>query len=430
MNELPPIDAFNQLKEFFSVLSFVFAQAWWAIVLFLIFLAYYAFYRIQWDRFEDSIDYVLLAVFVPQDNERSPKSMEQVLAGFHGIYSPPNFTEKWILGQEQAHLSLELVGINGHVRFIFRTPNKLRDAVEAHIYAHYPDAEISEVEDYTEFIPNKWPNEQYELFGTDFKLMMPDAYPIRTYMQFGEEFDKGFIDPISAYIEVMGKLNVGEQIWLQIIIRPVNDEWKKEGESVVAKLIGKKVEESPDDIFKNTIVKGWHGVLGAADALLQVPPYEEKEQKREYESLMQFLSPGEQDVITSIQRNIAKVGFESKFRFIYVAKKDIYQKGRGIVSVLGCLKLLHTQNLNWFWLDKKTKTKLDYWKFRIPKRQRKIVRFFKDRDMDAGFKPYILSIEELATLFHFPYVAEESPSVISASAGKAEPPSNLPVGRQ
>lgn len=428
MNGLPPIDFFGQLREFFSTFGFVFVHAWWAILLGLIFLAYYAFFRIQNNKFLAGIEYNLLTISVPADSEKSPKSMEQVLAGFHGIYSPPNWSEFWIKGEQQAQISLELVGINGQVRFIIRTPNKLRDAVEAHIYAHYPDAEITEIEDYTDAIPDKWPNEQYELFGTDFKLMMPDSYPIRTYMQFAEEFDKGFIDPISAYTEVMGKLNNGEQIWLQMTIRPVNDAWKEEGEKIVAKLIGKKVE-IPEDFFQKTVVKGWHNVLSATDAILQVPAAEVKEQKREVESLMQYLSPGEQDIVTAIQRNTAKVGFETKFRYIYVAKKDVYQKGRGVVSILGALKLLHTQNLNWFWLDRHTKTKLDYWKFRIPGKQRKIVKYYKDRDMDAGVPPSILSIEELATLFHFPYVSVESPSVISASASKAEPPSNLPVGR-
>ncbi|MDD3887181.1 MAG: hypothetical protein PHN19_00200 [Patescibacteria group bacterium] len=429
MTDLPSLDIASQLRDFFSTFGFIFVQAWWAIILGLIFLAYYAFFRIQNNKFLAGIEYVLLAISVPADSEKSPKSMEQVLAGFHGIYSPPNWSEVWIKGEQQAHISLELVGINGHVRFIVRTPIKLRDAIEAHIYAQYPDAELTEVEDYTEFIPNKWPNDQYELFGTDFKLMKPDSYPIRTYMQFAEEFDKGFIDPISAFTEVMGKLNNGEQIWLQITIRPVNDSWKEEGEKEVAKLIGKKVE-LPEDFFQKTVVKGWHNVLSATDAILQVPAAESKETKKEYESLMQFLSPGEQDVVTSIQRNIAKVGFETKFRFIYVAKKDVYQKGRGVVATLGALKLLHTQNLNWFWLDKHTKTKLDYWKFRIPGKQRKIVRYYKERDMDAGVPPCILSIEELATLFHFPYVSVESPSVISAQSSKAEPPSDLPVGRQ
>lgn len=429
MIDLPPLDLAGQFKEFWETFGFIFIQAWWAILLGLIFLAYYAFYRIQQNRFEESIDYIMLAASVPQENEKSPKSMEQVLAGFHGLVSPPNYTEEWILGEVQARISLELVGINGHVRFIIRCANKFRDTIEAHIYAHYPDAEISEVEDYTEFIPDKWPNDQYELFGTDFKLMKPDAYPIKTYMQFAEEFDKGFIDPISNFIELMGKLNIGEQIWLQLIIRPVKDEWKEEGEKIVAELIGKKTD-IPEDFFKKTVVKGWHSALGFVESALQVPPIESKEKERYYESLMQFLSPGEQEIVTAIERNISKVGFETKFRFIYVAKKEIYQKGRGIVGTLGGLEVFHTQNLNWFWLDKHTKTKLDYWKFRIPGRQRKIVRYYKERDMDAGYPPFVLNIEELATLFHFPYVSVEAPSVISAAAGKAEPPSNLPMGRQ
>ena len=160
-----------------------------------------------------------------------------------------------------------------------------------------------------------------------------------------------------------------------------------------------------------------------------MPQPEIEQQKREYETLMQHLSPGEKDIVESIERNISKVGFETKFRFIYVAKKDVYSKPRGVVSILGALKLLHTQNLNWLWLNKKSKTKLDYFKFRIPGRQRKIVRNYKGRSMDKGAKPSIFSIEELATIYHFPYISVESPSVISAESGKSGPPSDLPIDR-
>ncbi len=428
MNDLPSLDIGGQFKEFFAMLGFLIANAWWAILLALIFIAYYIFLRMQQNKYEASINYVLLAISVPDDNEKSPKSMEQVLAGLHGTFSPPNFFEQWILGESQTTLSLELVGINGHVRFIIRTPDVLRDLVEAHTYAQYPDAEITEVEDYTKFIPDQYPNDQYELWGSDLLLEEPDPYPIRTYMQFAEEFDKGFIDPIAAFTEAMGRLSVGEQIWLQYIIRPLSNAWKEDGYKLVAKLIGKKVD-IPDDFFKKTFVKGWHQTLGFVESALQVPPAEEENNKREFESLMQFLTPGEQDVVQSVERNVAKVAFDTKFRFIYVAKKDVYSKPRGVASILGALDILHTQNLNWIWLDYSTTTKVDYFKFRTPGRQRKIVKHYKNRLIDSGGKPFIFSIEELATIFHFPYISVESPSIITAKSGKAGPPSDLPIGR-
>lgn len=428
MQNLPSLEITDQFKEFTVMLSFLITNAWWAILLAIFFLAYYFFFKNQQKKYGATIDHTLLAVSVPEDSEKSPKSMEQVLAGLHGIFSPPNFVEKWFLGEYQTSISLELVGINGHVRFIFRTPDKLRDTVEAHIYAQYPDAEIIEVEDYTKFIPDNYPNDQYELYGCDFELMEPDPYPIRTYMQFAEEFDKGFIDPIAAFTEVMSKLSVGEQIWIQFIIKPIPDKWKEEGIKIVAKLIGKKTE-IPEDLFMKTIVKGWHSVLGAVETALQIPPPESAEQKREQETLMQYLSPGEQDIVQSIERNITKVGFATKFRYIYVAKKDVYNKARGIISILGAINLLHTQNLNWIWFNLATKTKVDYFKYRIPGRQRRIIKNYKKRDLDSGAKSFIFSIEELATIYHFPYISVESPSIVSAKAGKAGPPADLPTGR-
>lgn len=416
--------------EFWTIFLTILSWAGWALIPTALFLIYYIWLLNKRIKYIDSINYVLLAITVPAENEKNPKSMEQIFAGFHGIKSDLNFVEKYWEGKVQDTISLEIVGINGHIRFLIRTPNYFRDLVEANIYAQYPDAEIVEVEDYTKFAPDYFPNDKYELFGTDFILIKKDAYPIRTYRAFADEIGKeGFIDPVAILTEIMSKLSEGEQIWIQFIIRPIGDEWKKEGEKLVAKIIGKKVEEKISIIERPfralfNIVQNIIGLIGAG---LGFAAKEEKVSKEELPSIVPYLSPGEKEVAEAIEANIAKIAFDVKFRFIYLARKELFSKPKGVSSVIGAIKLFNTQNLNGFKSHKKVKTKVDYFKFRIPGRQRRIMRNYKKRRIDRGATPFIFNIEELATVYHFPYATVKAPTITRPETKKAEPPMDLPI---
>jgi hypothetical protein len=420
----------TQFLVFFNFFLFVFARVWWILIPLILFLIYYSWLQNKRLKFLDSLEYVFLAITVPIESEKNPSSMEQVFAGLYGIESVPNFVENYFKGEVQPEISLELVGINGHIRFLIRTPEMFRDLVEANVYAQYPDAEITEVEDYTKFAPDKYPNDKYEMFGTEFVLGKKDAYPIRTYHNFADQIAQEFIDPIAVITEVLSRLSEGEQIWLQFILRPAGDNWKKEGEKVIAKLAGKKVEEKVP-LAERPIQSGakiWHGTLKGIETALGVPEAESTGAKEEPPSLVQYMTPGESEVVTAIERNITKVGFEVKFRFVYIAHKEIFNKPKGVSSVVGAINLFNTKDLNTFKSFKKAKTKVDYFKFRIPRRQKKLIRNYKLRRMEQGASPFVLNIEELATVFHFPYTSVKAPTISRPEAKTMEPPSDLPVG--
>jgi hypothetical protein len=44
-----------------------------------------------------------------------------------------------------------------------------------------------------------------------------------------------------------------------------------------------------------------------------------------------------------------------------------------------------------------------------------------------NFKPFIMNIEELATIYHFPGTVATTPTLTRVEAKKGEPPANLPV---
>ncbi len=427
------LEIFN--NEAFSIffLNFknFFINWWWTftpVILFFILNELYLYWKQE--KWWQGIKWVTLEAKIPEEVEKTPKAMEQVIHGFHGIHDPPNLKERYIDGKALFHLSLEIVGIGGDIHFIIRAPERHRNLVESNIYAQYPDAEIREVDDYTLNVPPDIPNKDYELWGADFTLTKPDPYPIRTYPSFESEATKEEkrIDPISSLCELMSSLKEGEQLWVQILIRPIIEErkWVEEGQKLVNKILGRKLPK------KGGLLSGPHEYVreGTRVVVMGEPPmWDIGEGAPGEEPLMWKLTPGETEVIKAIEANISKVGCETNLRFIYLAKSDIFYKPNAS-AVFGVFRQFHTLNLNGFRPDKKSMTKITYFLVnrRLYLRKRKLFRYYKGRDFPAHRLPYVFNTEELATVYHFPgRIAVPAAPVSRVEARKGAPPPTLPT---
>ena len=70
----------------------------------------------------------------------------------------------------------------------------------------------------------------------------------------------------------------------------------------------------------------------------------------------------------------------------------------------------------------------DFRSFRLNLRRRAILRAYCGRSESRGAgHPFVLNIEELATLWHFPMMSVKAPLVKKSESKKAEPPFSLPV---
>ncbi len=375
-----------------------------------------------------SIDYCLLAIDVPRDNEQGPKAAEQMFAQLAGARKSYDWIERNIKGFLPIPFSLELISIEGYVQFLIRTPRNLRDLVESAIYAQYPEAEITEVEDYTDAGPEKFPSEEYNLWGAELVLYNKDPYPIRTYSQFQDPLDKeSFKDPMAALLEALSKIGEGEQIWLQLLITPTGSEWKKKGEELVKKLIGKKSKSKPsifDRIFDLPIelMESLHNHIFGP-----FPPT--KKESSSLISQMQFLSPGERKIVEAIQNKISKLGFKSKFRVIYLARKDVFSAARGVASVLGAIQQFNTLDMNGFKPHSKAKTSAPRFRGQkiLAKKQTEILNQYRRRSNYTVASHFILNTEELATIYHFPLKTVKVPLLKKVEVKKAEAPVILPT---
>jgi len=412
---------------------------WIAFIVTILWASWQGYLEYIRNRYNEAMEFVLLAIDIPKNNEQSPKAVEHIFSHLYGIEKLGNLKERYIQGYTQPSISLEIVSIEGYIQFLIRTPRDFRDLVEAAIYAQYPDAEITEVEDYVDLLPKplEFPHAEYDIWASQFTLAKKDIYPLRTYPFFEHSLSQKFMDPMASILELLSRMGPGEQFWLQLVIAPLNPSWRDKGIAEIKRLIGKK-EEKKKNIdfwyFPGQIGKGLTESITASI----IPPTEmdrakQQKQEREWPSMMQHLSPDEREIVESIGMKIAKLGFMTKMRFIYGAKKEVLSKAKGVDGFIGAISQFSTQNLNRIIINRKTRTKIDYFfiKPRLLSRKRRMLWAYRYRSMKRGRKGFILNTEELATIWHFP-IAEvvKAPSIQKVQAKKGQPPTGLPLEEQ
>lgn len=392
-------------------------------------------------NFIGTVEPVLLAIDVPKMTEQSPKAVENLFAHLQGCKSSLTWKERNIIGKIDPIFSFEIVSIEGYVQFLVRVWGRYRDVIEAVIYAQYPEAEIIEVEDYTKNVPQKWPNETHDLFGTEFILSKPTHYPIRTYPAFEHGLSAEFKDPMAGFLEALGRLQPGEHVWFQLAIQIGDQDWKKAGEDLVKKLIGAKV--TPKVTFADKVVSAPLAVLDEVINAVVASGEPAKVKKDEPRSQMLFLSPGERTVAEQVGMKISKLGFKTKIRFIYIAPKGKLRTSTVIGFVRGAMNQFTTLDMNKFGFGPGITTQRDYswqktsWSYyltltfykSVNERMQNVFNGYKWRSTWVGRFPYYLNTEELATIWHFPVVTVKAPLVKRTESKRAEPPVGLPIDR-
>ncbi len=381
------------------VLEYV-AKGWfiWAPV-----LAAYLFWE-TWINyiqlaFIHGLSWTLLEIKIPREIAKSPRAMEVALNALHNTKSG-NMLERYWKGFLRIWYSLEIVSIGGQIHFFIYVQEPFRNFVEAQIYAQYPGAEITEAEDYSQFISSDGIDGEWKMWGAEFTLLREEAYPMRTYIDFGLEPGKikeeEKTDPVTSFLESLGSLKEGEQIWFQILMRPADKDWKDKAESVIEEIQKKKSATGED----------------------------EKDFSRT------FLSPGQREVLQAVERNVSKLGYEVGIRAIYIARSDVYNSVRP-VFLTGAMKQYNTQNMNGFKPGKTTS--VDYYlfeKFREARRKHVMFSAYQERSyfyVPFKSKSFVLNTEALATLYHFPGRVAETPTLGRIEAKRGEPPINLPI---
>ncbi len=378
------------------------------------------------------LKFVILAIDVPALTEQTPKALENFFALLYATKSSITFKEKWLYGKFGPLFSFEIASTEGYIQFVVRAPSNLRDIIEAGIYAQYPDVGITEVEDYTQYFPSEFPDDEYDTWGAELTLARDSMYPIRTYVDFEDRMTGEIKDPLGYTLEQMARMKPGEHFWFQMLLQPESNDWIKAGLKFINSSYGidEKVKNNPFDTAVNSIFKLPAEIIDHATGSELITFFGGQSSAPESDPFKAFkISPAQKTEIDGVMEKISKVGMNSKIRILYTAKKNSFVKGERAGMVKGILNQYTNLSLNRFGMYIPQIPKDDYfWQtWSYTKKQTTLMNAFKNRSWGVGATPFVLNVEEIATLWHFPAIGIKAPLIKKQEARKGEPPVGLPM---
>jgi len=403
----------------------------------LAFIAFHLWHHYRQERFIMGIKWVLLEIHVPRDVIKSPAAMELIFSNAFYHKSMKGFWEEFMIGAPWLWFSLEIVSIDGRVHFYVRTPSRIRGLVETEIYAQYPQAKVIEVEDYTMNVPQYTKDGNWNVWGAEFTKKLDDARPIKTYKQM-EDMKSGIkeeyrIDPITPTIEFLGSLSKGQQMWIQIVIRQSIKKYHSHTGKHVD--FDAHAEEYMKEILRPFTKLSKGTGLGGQDSMEVRAPG--------------FLDP----IIKQMMIALQQIHFDCGIRIVTLSDKRLISDDK-FNELRRDARLIFRQFAQPYSneLDRRNPTQFDApWSdptgLALTKIKRRMLNFYRMRTffhppLQYTFKYpavlsmffpsgkpniFVLSNEELATLFHFPGMVSETPSFKRIESKIAKPPSNLPL---
>lgn len=405
----------EQFSRAFALLQhfFYFIPYWGPPVLAVIF--WYMWLKYIRMNFITSQVYVLLEIRLPQDVMKSPAAMQAVFDGLFSKSGESTFIDRLWFGKVRLWYSFELVSTEGQVHMYIWVRKPFKRNVERVFYAHYPDAELVEVPDYTLTLP--YTLEMYNSFGADYKLAAPIGVPIRSYVDFNldqtsaKEDQK--VDPISHVFEYLGSMGKGEHVWIQLLVRA-----SKKEDMTFGRIRNRKTY---DDYAREEVSR----IRSSPEETIVFPDG----------GVGKVLSDRQIKRIQAINRTgLQSSHWDVGIRGIYMAENEHFD-GTNIAALMAIWQPFGSPGYNSIVPDgSRWQPVFDYpWQdfnsVRENKKKLQIIDAYRRRSWfhpPYEFKNFMMTSEELATLFHVPGKVAKTQTIQRISSARAQAPTNLP----
>lgn len=388
-------------------------------------LKYFWIYWMHYIRFKFWFgqEMVLLEVQLPPEVTKNPKAMELFITAMWNSGGEVTFIKRIWEGSFRPVWSLEIASNEGQVNFYIHMRKAFRSVVEARLYGQFPEAQVREVEDYTRKI--NFNIEEYDLWGCEYRKDpgRPQALPIKTYLDYGldKDPDEEFkIDPITNTLEYMASIGKGEYLWFQIVMKArKKDEWYG-------------FYDMKHDVYKDGFKAGIKKIMEAAGKrageLVSDPAAKAQASARG----LTLLTGGEKLKVEAMERSVEKLLFECGMRSIYMAKKENF---RGTV-IGGLPRFFDAFNSNEFnaigptrWMAGLDYPWQDFKNIRRNMFKKQLFFFYQNRAyfyVPLDQSPIFMTVEELATIWHFPSSSVRTPGLNRVASRRSEAPPDLP----
>ncbi len=335
---------------------------------------------------------VVLQIAVPKNNDKTPLAAEQLFASLHGLYKE---------SAAVATMSLEIASnAKFGVQFYIVAESSQVAYIKGQVYAQYPTAEISVVSDYMEQALQWGPS--IHVSAGEIMLEREHIFPIKTF----KDFD---VDPLSGITGALSEMSGDEETWIQYVIRPYPNMWQKVSQKYISALRaeGNNIFDTPS--FWKTF---WGIITGFFRYFFDSLTYDPTKVTLPTKQPSIRLEPYQEEEIRRVEEKSQKQGFQVAIR-ILSKSGDPNRAVQLFEGIAASFRQYATAHLNAFTLN-------------LAKPAAEVFTNMKERYIPIAHDE-ILTIEEIASMYHLPNTTGGSTSLFVTTAGKLPPPVDLPI---
>ena len=350
-----------------------------------------------------------------KENERGPLYVEPAIAAVHSLKG------------SDAHVSLEIgMKKDGKIGFFTRASKSGSRLTESQLYSQYPEIDI-EYLDEDPFIVE----EGETVFSIDLKMTDSEMFPIKRHPQFDDMLSRVNVDSIAGITGTLSQYPVpGMRGHVGIIMKPLASSRFRKRALRFIPLLGKGLSSHSDTYAKfftrMQLARGWRRLafLPAAICMggfrawpgfgkyMGVNPLSADLENSDPELAEQQRASARthdrEDALAAAADKVNRLMFTCNVRISVIAPKDQeYLAKEKLKEIAGSFRQFSLPQCNSFTLGSGRESPQVNHQFLT--------------------RPFLLSVEEIATLWHMPTILVETPNLDWVTSKKLEPPNNLPV---
>ncbi|MFH0905098.1 MAG: type IV secretion system DNA-binding domain-containing protein [bacterium] len=321
-----------------------------------------------------------LMIAVPRGKEDPSRELKTIIAPMETVMRGLANVDQ-VIGHR--HLTFEIATDAEAIVFYVTVPKELVGFVEKQITSQYPDATV-EVAPY----PNIFP-ENGRVVGAQLKLKREDYLPIKT-------FEDLPTDGLNALTNTLSKLaSTGAGAAIQILFRPTTDaKWQDRARALASRM---QQGEFASGSLGKEVVKG----------ILDLASTKDKSERAEPKRLTGL----QEEVVSAVEKKAARPGFDVVIRVVAAAADEAAAR-QHLQPMVDSFLQFGSHEINQIVLDKRLS-------------EEEIVKNYVLRQFGPAAHSSLLNTAEIATLFHLPHEAIETPNIKWLKAKRLPAPDNL-----